>query len=335
MKITSQTMAKTYMKSYSPSSIHLVGRPVKDRIHLILAFNYGFRVSERGKPPQYLTLRVATGHALAQNEWDMAEQTFTAAFQKRKNAQWVNISDDAAALRTEIWGTYQALSKEYGGKPSPDQMIARMKVNTEQIEHIPLADYIRQIIVDPTFCNNARTRKKYMTTAALFDLLPAVRTLAKDETHPLFGWIKGEGEVMLGLFTAVDWNDFSNLIARAAAYLPYSTSKNKKTITSLKWTTGEQPSRYSVNTLEKYQQQVKTALKLVSIIFSISSSPNADAGVLDATPALLMRQSSRPCLSLMSCIISAMRGWSETSASLRITFFSAAHSLFARFLPVP
>ena len=70
-------MSKTYKKTYGPASIRLVGRPVQGRIHLLLTFNYGFLVMDAGRPPQYLTLRVPTGHALEASEWVMTEQAFS------------------------------------------------------------------------------------------------------------------------------------------------------------------------------------------------------------------------------------------------------------------
>ncbi|MBK9148407.1 MAG: hypothetical protein IPM12_11410 [Flavobacteriales bacterium] len=253
-------MGKTYKKTYGPASIRLVGRYVQGRIHLLLAFNYGFRAMEVGRSPQYLTLRVTTGHAVDASEWDMTEQAFSGSFMKKKKDQLVQITEGVAELRAEVWNTFKALSKELGGKPHPDQILARLKVDTEQITPIPLADYIREIIADPNFCNNIRTRQKYSTTAALLDMLPVIRSMAKDKTHPLFGWIKGEGEVMLGNFTPLDWTDFSNLIARSTEYLPYADPKDMKSTDAWKWAVDEQPSRYSVNTLEKYQQQIKTTL---------------------------------------------------------------------------
>lgn len=240
-----------YNKIYTASSIKLAGRRVAGRVHLIMSFNYGYR----GARGQYLTLKVPTGHAVEPHEWEGND--FTPTFRRKHAAVLVGITEDVSTIRKAIFTVYEDLKTKNGCKPSPDQILAAMLVNDKQATPITMAEYIREICGDPAFNDGSRTLQKYRTAAATIDLLTGIReAVHADAKHPLRGWVKGEGPVMLNGFSSTDWNDIIAIVKRSGKYLTVAA----RSPGGLVWTTPDQPSAYSVNSLEKFQQNLKAVL---------------------------------------------------------------------------
>lgn len=235
----------TYLKNYTKEHIRLTGRRDGDRVHLVLSFNFGCKVG--GK---YVTLRVATGHAVDHSHWDMDQMDFRLTAPK---PQKMSIMASCADLREQVWTAYTALTKEIGGKPTPDQVLARMKGDEMLATPVTLADWIREIVQDPTFVKTERTGKKYLTAAAFLDAVQLVR-----DAKVLPGFIQGKGPIMLSM-TDVDWSDLAMMMQRAAS--PISKTINYRGgVEAIQWIKNDEASFYSVNTLEKLQQGVKAAL---------------------------------------------------------------------------
>lgn len=243
-----------YKKHYTAASVKLAGRRIGNRVHLLMVFNYSFKEGNH-----YETLKHPTGHAVEAHEWDGKD--FTPQFKKKNAAAWVGIMDDVATLRTTIFKSYDDLKKVIGHRPHPEAVLAAMRKNEEQITPVTLADYIREICQEPSFNAGGRTVQKYITTAMTIDLLTGIRKAvrAADGNHPLHGWVKGDGPVMLANFNLTDWNDINAIIKRAAKPLTVA-ARGHKGVEGLVWTIGDEPSIYSVNSLEKFQQQVKAVI---------------------------------------------------------------------------
>lgn len=262
-----------YTKQYKPTSIRLVGIPKGETTYLSLYWNYGFSVQNIGADGEfvtkYRTLRVSIGHAIPKCSWVVPieetkprnsheEGDFSPAFRRKNKSLLSIIISDAEQLRERIFKYYVDHLRENGTKPHPEQILTAVKGKAVSAVRVRLSDYIRQHARSPLVTND-RTAKKFRGLADMVDVLVAVR-----KSNILKDYMLGSGDIHVDSMCEADWIDFRTLYQRAACMVTITyraaTSKGMDGVAALRWTGKSQPAFYSVNTLEKAQQNLKTVL---------------------------------------------------------------------------
>lgn len=244
------------MKHYTAQSIKLQGKLERGKIHLYLVFHYGHRQERLGPNGQVLTtyhpLKVSTGQSVHPSNWQDGD--FTATFRKRHGSVANHITAAVEDQRQKLFAAYTALMEKLNHLPSPEQIADQFRGRKVHVTKVRLADFIRQY-ADSEHCPSDGSRKKYRTLAKLVEVLEVAReeSLLRDHTQ-------GRGLIYLHSFAEADWNDFATMLRRATCYL--TNAFQRYGVNGLQFKRGVEHSVYAMNTVEKYQKNLRTILHL-------------------------------------------------------------------------
>lgn len=244
------------MKHYAAQNIKLQGKLERGKIHLYLVFHYGYRQERLGPNGQVVTtyhpLKVSTGQTVHPSNWQDGD--FTATFRKRHGAVANQITAAVEDQRQKLFAAYTVLMEKLAHLPSPDQITDHFRGRKAQATKVRLADYIRQH-ADSENCISSGSRKKYRTLAKLMDVLEIAREESALREHA-----HGRGVIHLHSFGEADWNDFATMLRRATCYL--TRAHERYGVKGLQFKRGKEHSVYAMNTVEKYQKNLRTILHL-------------------------------------------------------------------------
>lgn len=244
------------MKHYTAQNIKLQGKLERGKIHLYLVFNYGYKQERLGPNGQVLTtyhpLKVSSGQTVHPSNWQDGD--FTATFRKRHGAVANQITATVEDQRQKLFAAYIALMEKLDHLPSPEQITDHFRGRKAQATKIRLADYIRQH-ADSDRCPNNGSKKKYRTLAKLVEVLEAARQAGALREHA-----QGRGAIYLHSFNEADWNDFATMLRRATCYV--GNAFDRYGVEGLRFKSGSERSVYAMNTVEKYQKNLRSILRI-------------------------------------------------------------------------
>ncbi len=243
------------MKHYTAQSIKVQGKLERGKVHLYLVFHYGYKQERLGPNGQILTtyhpLKASTGQTVDPSNWQDGD--FTATFRRRHGAAASQITASVEQQRQKLFSAYADLMDKLDHLPSPEQIADHFRGRKAQATKVRLADYIRQH-ADSDRCPNKGSKKKFRTLAKLIDILETLRQAGLLRDH-----IQGRGVIYLHSFNEADWNDFATMLRRATCYVGHVFDRYG--VEGLRFKRGSERSVYAMNTVEKYQKNLRSILR--------------------------------------------------------------------------